>query len=420
MLCVGLLFAGVVYGQSEVAEVPLPPEWMPAYEVDVSAFRSIATLPYIDLAVPTVVEVPLAGDVPENTTAVVMSQTNDAGPARYVTRTFGTPVSAIRAEARHAPQDPLADAWNSVSANPVQNLVDNNAGTVVTFDHYETSEDVVTIELAYAEAITTDTLRIGLAQYVTPPTHVRIQAVTQESGADEAAMRDVVSNRTYTGGTIRFPETTARQFVVTLTYAQQLRVSEVTFEQQGVAQETRAVRYLAQPGVSYTLYMDPDRSYGSVSTGGVMLNGSEDVVTYEGVAMLVPNQQFAAADTDGDGVVDEKDNCPSVANELQEDANNNGRGDACDDHDRDGRMTSRDNCPDTPNRDQRDTDGDGVGDACDLEESRFTEANPWVPWVGIGLAGAVLVGLMMLVVRDLGRKRDEEVGEEKVASEENV
>lgn len=271
----------------------------------------------------------------------------------------------------------------------------------MTFDHYESSEDTLTIELTYAEPITTNTLTISRGQYVAAPTDVRIQAASNVAGEGVVfAMRDVVSTRDYTGDTIRFPETTAQQFVITLSYEQQLRLGEVSFQQEGVARETRAVRYLAQPNTSYTLYIDPDRDYGSVDTGGVMLTSSEDVVVHEGVVVLGANPAYGPADRDGDGFPDEVDNCPSVPNELQEDANNNGRGDACDDHDRDGRMTSEDNCPDTPNRDQRDTDGDGVGDACDLEESRFTEANPWVPWVGIGLAGAVLVALFVLIMRE--------------------
>ena len=71
-------------------------------------------------------------------------------------------------------------------------------------------------------------------------------------------------------------------------------------------------------------------------------------------------------DSDGDGVADDSDNCPLVANANQEDSDGDGIGDACDpDRDGDGVDDAVDNCPGTPNADQEDSDGDGIGDACD-------------------------------------------------------
>ena len=90
-------------------------------------------------------------------------------------------------------------------------------------------------------------------------------------------------------------------------------------------------------------------------------------------------QQPTAKDTDGDGVLDVNDNCPSVANTTQADTDGDGIGDACDkcpndpqnDIDGDGVCGNEDNCPSVYNPKvaglQPDLDGDGIGDACDRD-----------------------------------------------------
>jgi hypothetical protein len=70
-------------------------------------------------------------------------------------------------------------------------------------------------------------------------------------------------------------------------------------------------------------------------------------------------------DTDGDGIHDGIDNCPTVYNWNQADMDGDGIGDVCDpDVDGDGVPNDTDNCVTVVNPDQADTDGDGYGDAC--------------------------------------------------------
>jgi hypothetical protein len=90
------------------------------------------------------------------------------------------------------------------------------------------------------------------------------------------------------------------------------------------------------------------------------------------------------ADADDDGVGDACDNCVATANADQRDSDGDGLGDACDncplaanpdqaDGDQDSVGDPCDNCVATPNADQADDDADGRGDVCD---NCVTTANP--------------------------------------------
>ncbi|RYC14872.1 thrombospondin type 3 repeat-containing protein [Nocardioides zhouii] len=73
-------------------------------------------------------------------------------------------------------------------------------------------------------------------------------------------------------------------------------------------------------------------------------------------------------DRDGDGIPDQNDNCPSVSNSNQANADQDIFGDACDfDVEGDNVLDTNDNCPTVANASQADLDRDGIGDACDTD-----------------------------------------------------
>lgn len=94
---------------------------------------------------------------------------------------------------------------------------------------------------------------------------------------------------------------------------------------------------------------------------------------------------WVLSDFDQDGILDYKDNCPFVSNPNQIDSDSDKVGDACDlcpnenaygfdknkdgcidDSDGDGIKDNVDNCPTIYNPDQSDKDNDGRGDVCDI------------------------------------------------------
>jgi uncharacterized repeat protein (TIGR01451 family) len=94
----------------------------------------------------------------------------------------------------------------------------------------------------------------------------------------------------------------------------------------------------------------------SVALGGdtVVVGASRDNVPDAAGEIVDAGSAYVyRLDTDGDGVPDADDNCPTTSNPDQADADHDGVGDVCD------------NCPANANPDQKDSDGDGIADACD-------------------------------------------------------
>lgn len=105
------------------------------------------------------------------------------------------------------------------------------------------------------------------------------------------------------------------------------------------------------------------------ATGLVSLLAIALAVLFAGVAFAGP------IDSDGDGVLDNVDNCPTTFNPSQTNSDVDSHGDACD------------NCRDQANELQVDSNSDGCGNQCDADIDndgvvQITDFGAWTPTFG--------------------------------------
>jgi hypothetical protein len=267
---------------------------------------------------------------------------------------------------------------------------DSNTSYDLPYEEGEQSVEIV-ISTQGGVAVESNGIQIDLAAYSAAPTHSSVSVI---SSTGEKTVR---AYEAYPYGGPRFPAERAHTWKVTLWYSQPVRVSGVTVLPQTSGTRIDGITFLAQPGGEYTLYTGADRQEAIYTSEAPQLSGAK--ATKGSVGIATANPLYTPADTDGDGVVDARDNCRGIANAGQEDIDSNGVGDACDDFDKDGYVNVQDNCPLITNRDQRDTDADKIGDVCDEGESRLTEQYKWLPWAGIGLVILVLIAMTALMFR---------------------
>lgn len=374
-----------------------------------SVFEEVIVLPPTEIVVPTVVELPLADNqISPNGYLVLEQETNTFIGSRY----FSSYENVARPLVSTTPQ-----------TGNRSNMIDNLSQTYSQFEVPVDGEGVVTIRLTMQEPFTTSRLNLGLAEHTALPLTVTVEAtgvIDNKEGETSPFVNKLVATKKLTNSVVQFPETTARDFIVTFTYAQPLRISEINFvPSTNSLDKTQSLRFLAQPDTSYEVFLNPEFAPKVQTTETGNLSSINDEVLILSSSVSARSNRYIPADFDEDGIVDRLDNCVRVANGDQVDIDRNGRGDACDDFDRDGRLNNVDNCINQPNRAQQDEDGDGIGDACDTEESRFTERNPWVPWVGMGTAGAVILVLFILVAKGT-RRIEEEVPQNEPDSNEGI
>ncbi len=352
----------------------------------ISAFRLYKEVGNLQIATPTVVELPFSNDLLERFEfAVLDKNTNTFEPYFFQQKNMinASPVSIS----------------TSPSTSNASMMNDNNTKTYTDFILPEDTQGNVKITISSANAITSSALTTLLANNVSLPNYVEIRA--QVAGEN----RIIVASKRMEGQTINFPQTTSNKWTITFLFGQPLRISELRLKQDDYTQtSSQTLKFLAQPAHNYRVYFEPDRS------ANIKVGEAGNLVSAEEVFVLDPvasqnNPAYVIADIDGDKIPDIRDNCVEIANFDQQDINSNGRGDVCDDFDKDGINNEIDNCQNNPNRNQADTDGDDIGDVCDTEESRITERNAWLPWAGIVFAVIVLVVLLILTAKSNSTKQ---------------
>ena len=338
-------------------------------------YRSYMEVGEVDISVPTAVEVDLSDVSFERNDFAVYNLTEDEfEPYKYF----------------DSSSQSLVQQGVSVNGSEDNNLSDNNYSSFGEYELNNGGLGAVSFEVDLDEEVEPSSFSISLDNNVAMPTTVSVDAEV------EGLRKVILAKTSMSSTTISFPKNRSNKWFITLEYVQPLRVTELRLNQDNASTEVnKSLRFLAQPDGYYWLYLDSDR-YAGIDTGEAPdLYSDDDVLRLE-TFDVTENTDYELPDQDNDGVSDYSDNCVSVPNSDQEDINNNNRGDACDDFDRDGVMNHEDNCVNEPNSIQRDDDVDGIGNECDSEESRLTERNPWLVWVGMGAAAAVVVALFVV------------------------
>lgn len=371
LLVLLFIIAGRTYAQSGY-EYTSP---TPSVDSVLSNFQFIQTITPQNEPLPVPIEMPVSTNRLSDY-MVVDTGTNTLQPRTIVTRSENIPFSV-----------------NLYSSTSSASLIHD--GEVSTFETYQIDQNpavtgattFVSLHFTYEKPIQTSNLVTVLDQNVIMPQRISIQARDGQNDNWE-----YITNNAVMSSTVYFPRTSAREFLVTLSYNQPLRIAEMNFVQSPTA-ESHYLRFVARPKTTYTVYSMPE---GTVPYIPYLDNLNLTSTTLDTVAVnttRLPNPKYIPADTDKDGITDSVDNCFSVANADQADLNKNNKGDACEDSDLDGVINATDNCPDIPNPNQQDEDSDGKGDHCDGVESRWVEQLSFLPWIGIGVGFVVVLVL---------------------------
>lgn len=300
---------------------------------------------------------------------------SDYGDIRIVNNTSGTDVPYVLFNNDQQEYAPLAKVIARSSQRQdyrgdnfaAANIFDGDINTAYEPDwQRDAGESWLVIDLQ-------EEVLVSELQIITLNPEYRWSTLRVESSTDAVSFSGVKEYARYQSGTLQLPEVITRYIKLTFTYDDSLQLSELQLAGTGNSK----ILFFHQAGTIYTMY------YGSLTaatpeydTNGISISKNLPVLT---LGQEITNPRYDD-DTDNDGIVNTRDNCPLVSNAAQTDSDNDTIGDACDnapfasnkiqaDTDNDGVGDEDDNCPFLKNPDQLDKDLDGIGWVCDDEDT---------------------------------------------------
>lgn len=350
----------------------LTPPYPSATPADILPYTKLITIPPVSVTVPTTVEVAL----PVSVKPQLLLERATMKPQGFQTR----PIFQKQSK---------PEIVSSTGAN-LLNLSDDNPATYFDFPIVSQSVTTDQVSMSFAKPTVVSGIQFSLGSNSQLPTTVTIQG----RSATSSTYMLLVSKTLVNGTTISFPSQTVSELLIQFEHNQPLRLTELRATTNSETPTATAMRFLARPGETYTVYFGSDRPVViPAPESGDLFTDTAPIKLDLTETPQQTNKVYKQGDIDDDGIVDAQDNCPNVANPDQADINNNGTGDACEDFDHDGVTNNKDNCPQNANANQLDTDGDGIGDVCDSKESRLTEEYPWLPWVALGGTAITIICL---------------------------
>ena len=360
---------------SEVtAELDAPKPELIATKLDLSRYEYVAPALIKSIHTPKVIIL----ETPEKISAptLLIGENGEILPHR-VER-----ISAISDRIRGA----VAETSSSFGGD-ARLLIDNNIKNSFSFYPDQEGDKVVTI--IFSEPTVLTGIETVLDAEVIMPTYISIRAKVQ--GKEDFS---TVSNRVDFEKIITFPKISASALELSYQTPHLFRVNEIEFIGERETENLSRVIFFAEEDKVYRLFWGAhfgQKSYSPEETHPLLTDDKTPIFSVAGKGI----NEFFNPDGDGDGIDDIYDLCPQVPDNANADADENGRGDVCEDPDQDGVLSYQDNCPFKYNPGQEDEGADLIGDACDDAENRITEQKTIILWIVFILAGAILGVLVM-------------------------